>query len=44
VQWVEHVDLEKDLIAHAVSKERHAFDECDVANIDRLAIVGIAPV
>jgi hypothetical protein len=44
VERVEHIHLEEGLIPYAISKERHAFDECDVADVDRLAIISIATV
>ena len=44
MQRVEHVDFEKKLIPNMVTVERYAFDECNMRNEGRLAIIHVAAV
>jgi hypothetical protein len=44
VERIEHIDLQEDLVSNTVPKKGHALDQCDVSDIDRLAVVWIAAV
>ena len=44
MQRIEQVDLQVESISDMISKEWHATHECDVRNVHRFAIVGVAAI
>ena len=44
MRWVEHINLEKNFVAHMISIKRDAFDKGDVCDVGRLIIIHVTTV